>query len=198
MYKELIEIPEIIETERLLIKVIKPGDGKVINEAVLESWETLGKWMPWAQKSKPTLEESEVLCRQGYAKFLLREDILIGFWRKEDNRYLGGSGLHRINWQVPSFEIGYWIRDSEVGKGYVSETVKGISKMAFDKLSCKRLEIRCDSDNNRSRQVMINCGFEHEATLKNQATHPDGNVRDTLVYVRFDTKGLEDLLINYA
>lgn len=187
MHKELIEIPEIIETERLLIKVVKPGDGQAINEAVLESWETLGKWMPWANGKKPTIEESEVLCRQGYARFILREDIWVGIWRKEDNKYLGGSGFHRPNWDVPSFEIGYWLRDSEVGKGYVTETVKALTKVAFEKLGCKRLEIRCDSTNTRSRNVMEKCGFKHEATLEKEGCAVSGELRDTLVYVRFNS-----------
>jgi ribosomal-protein-serine acetyltransferase len=190
MHKELIEIPEVIETERLLIKVVKPGDGKAINEAVLESWETLGKWMPWATGEKPTVEESKVLCRQGYAKFILREDYWVGIWRKSDNKYLGGSGLHRMNWKVPLFETGYWIRDTEVGKGYVAETVLGLTKMAFEELNCKRLEIRCDSKNIRSKNVMEKCGFKHAATLEKEACTVSGELRDTLIYVRFNADDL--------
>lgn len=197
MQKELIEVPELIETERLLIKAVKPGDGKAINEAVIESWDTLGVWMPWARGEKPSIEESEVLCRQGYARFILREDLWVGIWRKEDGKYLGGSGLHSPNWKLPSFEIGYWIRDSETGKGYVTETVKALTKVSFEKLNCLRLEIRCDSNNLKSRNVMEKSGFEHEATLKKQDSFLDKGPRDTLVYVRFDSKDLRDFTVKY-
>ncbi len=33
-----------------------------------------------------------------------------GLWRKSDGAYIGGSGLHRIDWSVPCVEIGYWLR----------------------------------------------------------------------------------------
>ena len=33
------------------------------------------------------------------------------------------QGLHRIDWAVPKFEIGYWARTSHAGRGYITEDV---------------------------------------------------------------------------
>lgn len=197
--KELIELPTQIETDRLVIRPMMPGDGKILNEAVIESWDDLKNWMPWAQHEKPSVDDSEVLCRQGYARWILRDDLWMGFWEKETGIYAGGSGLHRINWKVPLFEIGYWCRTSMQGKGYVTEVSNALSRLAFDKLCCRRLEIRCDSRNEKSEAVMKRLGFKHEATLQKENVHSgDGDLRDTLLYVRFDAQDLPALNVSFS
>ena len=34
--------------------------------------------------------------------------------------FIGGTGLHRIDWAQRQFEIGYWCRSSRVGEGFVT------------------------------------------------------------------------------
>lgn len=177
-------VPEQFETERLLIRAPQPGDGKVINDAIRESLDNLRPWMPWA-RVVPSVAESETFAREAALRFRNREDLALHFFRKSDGLYLGGSGLHNIAWDVPRFEIGYWIRTSAQGRGYVTEVVNGIAEMAFDKLDAVRLEIRCDARNERSAAVALRAGFTLEARLHNESRAPDGALRDTLIFVRF-------------
>ena len=195
----LINVPELIETPRLLIKAMKEGMGEEVYMAAKESWQDLREWVPWAQGELPTKTEYEIFCREGYSNWIKRTNLWVGMWEKSSGIYVGGSGLHRPNWKVPSFEIGYWCRSSMTGKGYITETVKALTQMAFEKLNCRRLEIRCDSLNTKSRAVMQRCGFEHEATLKRDSLNCTGKeLRDTLVYARFTLSNLEDLEISYG
>ena len=46
----------------------------------------------------------------------------------KDGRFLGSSGLHRIDWDVPKFEIGYWCRTSLARRGYITEAVAKIEE----------------------------------------------------------------------
>lgn len=103
-------------------------------------------------------------------------------FRKEDGMYVGGSGLHRINWSVPSFEIGYWVRARLEGKGYVTEAVKGITSFAFDRLKAERVEIRCDALNERSAAVARRAGYTLEGQLRHDDWTTQGTLRDTLVF----------------
>src|SRR4051812_8733294 len=155
-------VPEQFETERLLIRMPQAGDGKVINDAIRESLDELRPWMPWA-RVVPSVAESETFAREAALRFRNREDLALHLFRKSDGFYLGGSGLHNIAWDVPRFEIGYWIRSSAVGQGYVTEAVNGIADMAFGKLDAVRLEIRCDARNQRSAAVALRAGFALEA-----------------------------------
>src|SRR5688572_13069207 len=105
----LFDFPDHIETERLLIRSPRPGDGPSIDEAIRESFAELNPWMPWA-RTLQTPEETETFIRHAAANFIRRDVLPLLLFRKADGRYMGGSGMHNIDWSVPRFEIGYWLR----------------------------------------------------------------------------------------
>jgi RimJ/RimL family protein N-acetyltransferase len=177
----LLDIPEQFETERLILRVPRPGDSAVIHEAVVESFEALRVWMPWA-KTIQTRGETEGFVRRSVAEFVLREELTFGLFRKSDGAFVGNSGMHHIDWSVPKFEIGYWIRTSFQGQGYMTEAVNGIAAFAFDTLRAERLEIRCDSRNRRSAAVAERAGFTLDGHLRSDSIANDGTLRDTLIY----------------
>ncbi|RMG99954.1 MAG: N-acetyltransferase [Chloroflexi bacterium] len=176
------EVPFSFETERLLIRGPLPGDGAVVRTAVLESLNELRAWMPWAVNI-PDETGYEAIIREKYLDYLARRDLMMLLWLKGTDTLIGGSGLHKIDWRVPKFEIGYWVRTAYTGNGYITEAVKGITKLAFDVLGAKRVEIRCDSLNERSAAVARRAGYPLEATLRHHDRHHlTGNLRDTLIF----------------
>jgi RimJ/RimL family protein N-acetyltransferase len=179
------DFPHSFDTERLTIRCPLPGDGAELNAAVIESWERLNQWMPWAIGEKPTLEESEANVRLAYTKFLAREDLRLSLLLKGTDTLVGGSGLHRMNWSVPSFEIGYWVRTKFEGQGFITEAVAGITEFAVRELGARRIEIRCDGLNERSAAVPRRLNFDLEGTLRNDERHHlTGELRDTLIFAK--------------
>jgi RimJ/RimL family protein N-acetyltransferase len=178
------EFPDEFITERLLIRKPMPGDGKAAFQAMQASMVELKPWMPWAHREQ-TEDDVEANMREAHAKFLIREDLRLHIFNKETGEFIGSSGLHRINWDIPKFEIGYWIDTRHAGKGYITEAVAAITNFAFTELNAKRVEIRCDSKNNRSKAVAERLGFPLEGILKNDGLSGDGkDVRDTCVYAK--------------
>jgi ribosomal-protein-serine acetyltransferase len=177
----LLDFPDSFETERLIIRAPHIGDGQAVNDAVRESHESLKPWMPWATTIQE-VEETEERVRQGAVRWILREDLWMLLFRKSDGLYVGGSGLHRIDWSVPAFEIGYWVRSSLEGKGYISEAVTGITNFGFGILSGERIEIRCDTRNDRSANVAKRAGYTLESTLRHDSWATDGTLRDTHIF----------------
>ena len=182
----LLDFANSFETRRLTIRSPMPGDGAELQAAVAESIADLRPWMQWAGHV-PTVEEYEEQVRKGHAKFLTREDLWLLLFLKGTHTLVGGSGLHRIDWGVPRFEIGYWVRSRFAGQGYITEAVHGVTRFAFGTLGARRVEIRCDALNERSRRVAERAGFELEATLHKHTLSVEGDLRDTLIYVRFET-----------
>ncbi len=115
----LMDFPYSFETDRLTISGPLPGDGKELHAAVFESLDELRPWMPWAMNMLNE-KQYEARVREGRLKFLSREDLWLMLLLKGTKTIIGTSGLHRINWDVPRFEIGYWVRTSYAGKGYIS------------------------------------------------------------------------------
>ncbi|MGH2616717.1 MAG: GNAT family N-acetyltransferase, partial [Thermomicrobiales bacterium] len=92
------------------------------------------------------------------------------------------TGLHDPNWELRSFEIGYWLRANAVGHGYMTETVRVLVDFAFGQLQARRIEINCDTHNERSRNVAERAGFILEGRLRNAMLTPQGEPGDWLVY----------------
>ncbi len=178
------EFPYSLETERLLIRGPLPGDGKMMRTAVIESQNELKQWLPWAVDVSDE-EAAEANIRRGHIRFLSREDLWLMVLLKDTGVIIGGSGLHRIDWDVPKFEIGYWLATVYTGHGYMTEAVEAISNFAFETLGAMRVEIRVDSANHKSVAIPKRLGFLLEGTLRNEARHHLTNeLRDTLIFAK--------------
>lgn len=177
-------LPEKFQTERLIIRAPRPGDGRAVNDAIRESIDNLRPWMSWA-RVVPSVAESESFARESSIRYRSREELAMLLFRKSDGWFVGASGLHTIAWDVPRMEIGYWVRTSLQGQGYITEAVNGIAAFAFTILKAVRLEIRCDANNTRSAAVAERAGFTLEARMRWQSRTPSGELRDTLVYAMF-------------
>jgi RimJ/RimL family protein N-acetyltransferase len=161
----LLDFPEQFTTKRPLIRMAKPGDGKYVNEAITASIHELQPWLPFAQKV-PSLEETEENIRQAHADFILRKDLQMHIFHKQEGFFFGSTGFHNICLNVPKFEIGYWVDSRHSMNGYITETVQGLTVFAFEHLQANRIEIRCDERNIRSRKIPERLDFQLEGILK--------------------------------
>jgi RimJ/RimL family protein N-acetyltransferase len=189
----LADVPQRLETPRLVLRSARPGDGAALFESTQQSLARLRPWMPWAQ-DESTPEAAECVVRRMHGQFALRQDLpYLMFERVHDGGeglHVGGTGLHRIDWTVPRFEIGYWVRSGFEGQGLVTEAVRALARLAFDRLRAARVEIRMDADNAPSRRVAERAGFTLEGILRRDTLTPDGRLRDTCVYSR--VRGAEE------
>ncbi|MDE2629093.1 MAG: GNAT family N-acetyltransferase [Burkholderiales bacterium] len=179
------DVPERIDTERLILRCVRGSDAVAVNAAVCESIDDLRPYMPWAQ-TEPALARSDADCRRMQAQFLLRENLpMFMFERRADGgegAFIGGTGLHSLDWHVRRFEIGYWCRTSRQRCGFVTEAVRALTHTAFGQLQARRVEIRMDDTNERSGRVAQRAGYVLEGVLRNESLTPQGAPRDTRVY----------------
>lgn len=175
------DLPEAFETRRLLIRAPRPGDGAEANAAIVETFESLHLWMPWARQ-RPTLEETETYVRQAYGKWITREDFALFLFLKGTATLVGGSGLHPENWEVPRFDIGYWCRARFEGQGYITEAVRGIAAFGFETLGARCITIHCEACNTRSRRVAERAGFHLDGELRYANLGSDGTPRNMLCF----------------
>lgn len=175
------QLPEEIESERLVIRVARPGDGKVFNEAIIESLDQLTPWLAWATPP-PTVAESEESCRRAYGRFHLNEDLMVFLFLKECGSLVGGSGLHDVDWNLGRFEVGYWGRTSFGGRGLITEGVRALSCHALDHLGASRVFLTADEMNTASWRLAERAGFEFEGTLRNDRRNLRGELHHTRVY----------------
>ena len=177
----LLDVPEQLVTERMLLRIPRPGDSRFTWPAIVESQAELAPWMPWAypQANEPGVEE---LCRRAAANFLMREQFHYLLFLRGTDTCIGTCGTPRLNWKVPSFEIGYWLRTPHCGKGLMNEAVVAVERLCFETFKAARVEIKCDERNTRSRRVAERAGYQLEATLRHDERDPRGELRNTCIY----------------
>jgi RimJ/RimL family protein N-acetyltransferase len=178
----LLDVPEVIETERLVLRAPQAGDGPELCAAILESLPELRTWFPWAQDA-PEPDEAEENVRQARVQFLLRKDLRFHIHlRAEPGRLIGSTGLHRMDWDAGRFEIGYWLRSRDAGHGYATEAARAMATLAFRDLGANRVEIWCDARNERSAAVARRLGFHLDGTLPHHTRATDGTLATGLCF----------------
>ena len=177
----LLVIPEKIETGRMILRAAKSGDAPEAFAAVLESVNELAPWMPWVHP-EPTLKGSVEFHQLAETKWATREMLDFQWIDKASGALIGKGGLHTINWEVPKFEIGYWVRTSMANRGYCTEAVNALIAFSKQQLGGRRLEICSDPRNGNSRRVAERCGFTLEGILRRNMRDPLGGLRDSCMY----------------
>lgn len=171
-----------LRTRRLVLRPPRRGDDRLVYPAVRESMKDLAPWLVWA-----TDAYDEKACR-AYVRNAMR-DYAAGrgfalFMFAHDGAFVGGTGLHVRGASARYYEIGYWCRSSMAGRGYATEAVKALLRLAFASPEVSRIEIRCDPRNHASERVIRKCGLKLEGRLRKIVRHHDGRLCDHLVFAK--------------
>ncbi|WP_079505001.1 GNAT family N-acetyltransferase [Mesobacillus jeotgali] len=179
----LLDVPIQLETERLILRApLQIGDGNIVNQAIRDSFIELRVWLPFAQKL-PTVQETEINLRNAHLNFLKRQSFRYLIFHKGTNDFIGTTSLQGIDWDIPKGEIGYWINTRFSGNGYMTEAVNELTNFGLNQLKFRRIEIRCESTNFKSRAIPVKLGFVFEGTLRNGDLSADGSkLTDTSIY----------------
>ena len=151
MHKLLLEIPSRFETDRLVLRTYEKGDGEHLF-ALLErgnNRELLKEHLDEA-KEVLTLEDAEVNVRKHAAEWISRERFVMGIWNKKSEAFMGEIWIEPKNWDVPSFELGYYIDPEREGKGIATEAAKRSVKFLFDDLKAHKVIIITRDTNEKS------------------------------------------------
>lgn len=177
----LIDIPDTWDGPRVSLRRYRDDDARLLFDAVMESQASIRQWLPWAD-AYHSIDDAVEFVRRQSGHWALHGHIGIAIFARTDGTYLGATGFTARNLAIPSFEIGYWLRQSAEGHGYMSEAVRLITAFLFDKLKAERVFIRCDARNARSRAVAERLGFPFEGCNRRDEIGTDGTIRDSLVY----------------
>ncbi|MEM6312940.1 MAG: GNAT family protein [Planctomycetota bacterium] len=177
----LLDIPEQIETDRLVLRLPHTDDADGLVEAVQSSIDELHEWMSWAKRDYGRADAIE-FTRRALSEWQLRKTI--PYRISLGDQIVGSISLFDIDWDVPSGEIGYWLRSDQVGRGLMTEACNALTDYALDTLNFNRVVITCSDANQRSYAVAERCGYTLEAVQRNARRHTDGTLDHARLYSR--------------
>jgi RimJ/RimL family protein N-acetyltransferase len=97
----------------------------------------------------------------------------------------GGIGIHPLeDVYRRTAEIGYWLAEPYWGRGIVTDAVRSLVRVAFNRYDLSRIQAGIFENNPASMRVLEKCGFVREVVHRNAVTK-NGVTMDEVMYVRF-------------
>ena len=166
-HKLLLELPEILETDTLVIRKYGRGDGEQYNDLFERNnnRELLKEHVDEATEITTT-EEAEIRVREHAAEWDARKRFVMGVWLKKEELYIGQIWIEPKNWEVPSFELGYFLDDGYQGHGIAFVAAKRSLRFLFDELHAHKVMILTRDTNEKSWKLAERLGFVREGHLR--------------------------------
>jgi RimJ/RimL family protein N-acetyltransferase len=176
-----------INTERLILRPIKPEDAKVIFE--YRSDAIANQYQGWIPK---TIDEVKDFITNRTSAVIDVVDSWFQFViiKKDDKGLIGDIGVHFLDADKKQVGIGYTLDKNYQGKGYMIEALTSLINYLFIDLDKHRITASIDPDNIKSIKLVEKLGFRKEGHFK-KSFLANGQWVDNLVYAILKEEWLE-------
>jgi ribosomal-protein-serine acetyltransferase len=152
---------DITETTRISLSI--PQFAEEIFALTERNCSFLREWLPWLDRTKTTEDVRSFLIQQleGFAR---SEALHVTIFHEE--RVAGVAGFNTIDPVNGIGYIGYWLGEEFNGKGIMTAVVRELIEIGREFYSLQKIDIRCATDNKRSRAIPERLGFVNEGTIR--------------------------------
>lgn len=169
-----------LQKDGILIRPHASGDVEPMLAAVIESMETVGRWMSWCYPEY-SIEDARAFYERSANAWRADGDREFGIFDAMSGEVLGCVGINQINRVNLYANMGYWVRASRERRGIASSAARLASEFAFAHLGLARIEIVVLPDNVASRRVAEKIGARFECIARNRLKFRDES-RDAALY----------------
>lgn len=171
-----------LEAKDFILTLLTPENSNQLLEYYIKNRKHLESFEPVRDESFYTIEVQKNILNDSYRQFLNGTSIDLGIFRED--KLIGKLRLSNIVYGVfKSGILGYSIDKDEQGKGYMKEAVNLVLDYAFNELDLHRVEASALVDNERSKHVLLGCGFNELGINKNYL-FINGKWRDHITYYK--------------
>jgi len=183
MDKMLLELPSRSETNRLTIRKYEKGDGKELYQLLEKNnnREYLIEHIDEATNVK-TEEDAEIRIQELSTDWITRTRFVMGIWLKSSGKYIGQVWIEPNKWEVPSFELGWFLERSHQGQGIATEANKATIQFLFNHLKAYKIIVITRDDNHKSSRLAECLGFIKEGHLRERSIKKNGSRVGLLYY----------------
>ncbi len=177
-----------IDTTRLLLSPVEPGDASDLWAAVDASRAHLERWLPWVPFNTD-LDASWRYCEASANDWDHARALRFTIRDKVSRRFLGVVGLESLAHLHQSAELGYWLRADGARRGFMTEAARATVLWAFKRLNTHRVRVAAATDNFASLGVIRRLGFHFEGIAR-EAERCQGRWLDHAVFALLTTDAL--------
>lgn len=173
-----LDLPEKIETERLLLQRLKYEDAEEVFYTYASKPEAT-KFMAWATHKR--IEDTRGFLRYAVDSWNLGLDYTFSIRLKKTNKFIGSFGVINENGRI---QFGYILSPTEWGRGYATEACKTMMAVLKPNPSIFRIGTFVDVDNAASINVLKKSGLIEEARLTRwfRFVNQDNQPKDCILF----------------
>ena len=159
------------ESDRLQFRMLSLDDAEDMYEyASNEETCRFLKWGPYKD-----IGEARAFLLEKVASYKNPKDILFGIQPKKEVKLIGVIRIYNITEQ--SADLSYIQNSKFSGQGYMTETVKEMICLCFERLKLFRVQAYFAEGNIRSEKVMLNSGMKKDNTYESYEMIKGNKVR---------------------
>src|SRR3954470_22251906 len=147
----------------LELRLLAPHDAPQFYKLVDKNRQQLSEWMFWVDENY-SLAHAQQRIRLALKRYADNNGFEAGVWFK--GQLTGCIRYNFIDWEHLNTELGYWLGKDFQGQGLATKVCRVLIDYAFNELGLNRVEIRCMSENLRSRRIPERLGFVQEGILR--------------------------------
>ncbi|MCC7409920.1 MAG: GNAT family N-acetyltransferase [Phycisphaeraceae bacterium] len=169
--------------DELSLTLVHPRHAEEIFAVIDANRAHIARWLSWVVMTV-RVEDTRQFAAGRLAAYSAGQGVSCSIRRQ--GRVVGGVGLMDVRRSSGVFEaseadLGYWLAEAEQGRGAVTRAAVALLDHGFGELGLRRITIRAESANSRSRAVPCRLGFTHEGTLRGVGRY-DGRRVDHELY----------------
>ena len=177
-----VTFPEFVETDRLVLRCYGGADAPGILELVHKNRDRLVQNFAPMAKGLSKIEEARLFVDDKVQQWTARKAFCYGIWLSASGRQIGQLQVKNVVWDVPSAELSYFIDGASQRKGFASEAISAVMRIAFQQVGFQRIFVRIIPSNKESTALANKLGFRHEGRHRSEFRCGLGELHDVNYY----------------
>ena len=171
-----------IQGKNISIRNFTPDDAEELLEYYLRNKEHLREFEPVRDTSFFTCETQKEILLESYRQLMTGSGSDLGIYI--DNKLIGKAKISSIVYGVfKNGILGYSIDKEYEGRGYMKEAINLVLEYAKEYLDLHRIEASALTTNERSKGVLLACGFE-EVGVNKKYLYINGKWSDHITFYK--------------
>ena len=157
-------IPPPIQTERLLLRLLDPGDAPALL-ALYGDGDVMRHWnhRPWT-----TLAQAQAAVAEARRDVRNGSALHLAIVLRASGELIGSCALYDVKPATRRALVGYLLARRHWGHGYAGEALRALLAQAFLELELDWIEAEVDRDNDASIRLLERLGFLHRSERRAQ------------------------------
>jgi RimJ/RimL family protein N-acetyltransferase len=179
-------LPISLAGKHVRLEPLRPEHALLLWGIAKDHLDDLFRWIPYRLQ---TLEDFEALNRQVLEEQERGLSVPFATFECSSNRIVGTTRYMNMDLPNRKVEIGStWVAPRWQRTVINTEAKYLMLRHAFETWKCLRVELKTDSQNQRSRQAILRLGAKEEGTLRKHMLTWTGRQRDSVYFSILDTE----------